>query len=84
MIKIEFNIKEKKASAYDNNTEIGICEFLEKNDTWNIIHTYVSRDYQGQGLAKKLVNKVIEEAKINNKILVADCSYAKKVIDNAN
>lgn len=84
MIKIEFNIKENKASAYDNNNEIGVCEFTSENNVWNITHTYVSEDYQEQGIAKRLVNKVIEEATVNNKKLIATCSYAKKVLDNIN
>lgn len=84
MIKIEFSDKENKASAYDNNNEIGVCEFTSENNVWNITHTYVSSDYQGQYLARNLVNKVIEEAKINNKTLIADCSYAKKVLDKTN
>ncbi len=82
MIKIEFDKKNNRSVAYDNNTEIGECVFLEIEEYWNIIHTQVSSSYQGQGIAKKLVEKIIENAKQNNKKLIAECSYAKKLIEN--
>lgn len=80
MIKIKFEKENNKSVAYDNKTVIGECVFIEDGECWNIIHTEVSRLYQGQGIAKKLVEKVIENAKIYDKKLMADCSYAKRII----
>ena len=82
MIKIEFIKEEHRAVIYDENNQIGECEFIESENTWNIIHTGVDRKYQGQGLARKLVECIIENSKKYNKNLIADCSYAKKVIED--
>lgn len=82
MINIKFLKSENRAVIYDENVEIGECSFIENEDTWNIIHTEVSSNYQGQGLARKLVECIIENSKIYNKNLIADCSYAKKIIEN--
>jgi len=79
MIKVQF--ENDKAVAYDDDRKIGKCEFIESNDTWNIIHTEVDNSYQGQGIAKKLVECVILASKELNKNLIANCSYAKKVIE---
>ncbi len=81
MIEIVFKIKENRAVAYDNNKEIGECVFVENKDTWNIVHTGVDNSYQGQGIARKLVNCIIENAKKENKNLIANCSYAKIVLE---
>jgi len=81
MISIEFNKNNKYSIAYDNETKIGICEFIENDDCWNIVHTEVSKLYQGQGIAKKLVKSIIKNAEKNNKKIIADCSYAKKIIE---
>ena len=62
MIKIVFREKERKSIAYDLDKQIGECDFEEINDSWNIIHTEVDSAYQGQGIAKKLVKNVIENA----------------------
>lgn len=81
MIKIEFDKEENRVVAYDDMTIIGECVFLESDDTWNIIHTGVDKNYQGQGIARKLVNCVIENSKKYKKNIIAECSYAKKIID---
>ena len=81
MIEIRFNKDNNKSIAYDNDMQIGECDYIETEETWNIVHTEVSNLYQGQGIARKLVENIIENAKKYNKKLIADCSYAKKVID---
>ena len=65
--------------AYINNELIGKCEYIEDNYSINIIHTHVNKKYQGQGIAKELVENVI---KSTNKKIIADCSYAKKILNN--
>ena len=81
MIEIKFEEKSNKSIAYDNNKVIGECEFIEQQENWNIVHTEVNNSYQGQGIARKLVETIIENAKKQNKNVIADCSYAKKVIE---
>lgn len=82
MIKIKFDKNNNKSIAYDDNNKIGECEFIEQQECWNIVHTEVSGLYQGQGIAKKLVECIIENAKQHNKNVIAECSYAKKVLES--
>ena len=42
MIRIVFRYQEKRAIAYDFNTEIGECNFEETEDIWNITALVVS------------------------------------------
>ena len=81
MIKIIFDEKKNQSVAYDDNVKIGECDYIELEDTWNITHTEVDNHYQGKGIARKLVECIIENAKKDNKKLIAECSYAKKVIE---
>ena len=81
MIKIVFKREEKRSIAYDLDKQIGECDFEEINDTWNITHTEVDSAYQGQGIAKKLVENVVQNAQTLNKNLEATCSYARKIIE---
>lgn len=85
MIEIKFDKNNNKSIALDNNTQIGVCEFIEQEEGWNITHTEVSNWYQGQGIARKLVECVIENAKKCNKNIVVECScsYAKRVIEKS-
>ena len=82
MIEIKFDEKKRQSIAYDNDIKIGECDYIESEGCWNIIHTEVSDLYQGQGIARRLVENIIENAQKYNKHLIADCSYAKKVIEN--
>lgn len=82
MIEIKFDENNNKSIAYDDNIQIGECDYIEVEDAWNITHTEVDPTYQGQGIARKLVECIIENAEKHNKKLIAECSYAKKVIEN--
>ena len=82
MIEIKFDKSNNKSIAYDGSTQVGECSYIEHTEEWNIIHTEVSNLYQGQGIARKLVECIIENAQKYNKKLIAECSYAKKVIEN--
>lgn len=81
MISIIFKEKEKRSLALDDDIEIGECTFEENENTWNIVHTGVASSYQGQEIARKLVDCVIENAKKLDKKVVADCSYARRVLE---
>lgn len=81
MINIKFIKNENRAVAYDDKIEIGECNFKEVGDTWNLLHTEVDSEYQGQGIAKRLVKCVIENAENFSKNLIAECSYAKKILE---
>ena len=83
MIQIKFDENNKQSIAIDKDVKIGECDYIETENCWNIIHTEVNNSYQGQGIARKLVEIIIENAEIRNKNIIADCSYAKKVIENA-
>ena len=82
MVRIEFNREQKRAIAFDEDTLVGECTFEENDNIWNINHTFVNGNYQGQGIARNLVNIVIENAQKENKKLIADCSYAAKILEN--
>ena len=81
MIEIIFDKEKNRAVAYNNTIQVGECDFLETEDYWNITHTEVNNEYQGQGIARKLVECIIENVKKEDKKLVAECSYAKKILE---
>lgn len=78
---IEIKFEGNRTVAYENDTKIGECDFVESENIWNITHTEVDPSYQGQGIARKLVECIIENAEKHNKSLIADCSYAKRLIE---
>lgn len=83
----ELDSSKKEISSHSNSEkeyvsrEVGECNFIDEGEYWNIVHTEVCKDYQGEGIAKRLVEAVIENANKNGKKLKADCSYAKKILE---
>lgn len=80
-MQITFEKDKNRVVATEDNKIIGECDFIIQDNVWNIVHTIVNSSYQGQGIAKKLVLSVIENAKKENIKVVADCSYAQKVLE---
>lgn len=79
-INYEFRLNEQRSVAVINGVEIGECNFIITNNTWNIIHTFVEENHQGKGIACKLVECIIDNGKKYNCNLIADCSYANKIL----
>lgn len=54
---------------------------LVGNDNILVIdHTYVAEELRGEGIARKLIDKVVEYARAENKKIVPLCPYAKKLM----
>ncbi|MFL0197226.1 GNAT family N-acetyltransferase [Clostridium sp. WILCCON 0269] len=47
-------------------------------DAITVTHTYVSEKLKGQGAAKKLVKRVVDFAREENKKVIPVCEFAKK------
>lgn len=77
---IEFEGDNNRSAAYKNGKLIGECEFSPSESRWIIAHTGVRPAYEGQGIAKKLVLKVIEAARAKQVKILPLCPYAKKMM----
>jgi predicted GNAT family acetyltransferase len=81
-INILFDEANNRSLAKDGEEEIGQATFSRSDKIWIIDHTYVDNRYRGQGIAKKLVDKVAEEARKQGIKLAATCPYAKKLFES--
>ncbi len=78
MIDIIFEFENKRAAAYDNKKLIGKSTISSNEKFWIINHTEVDKNYTGQGIAKKLIKIIVDEARKKNLKILPLCSYAKK------
>ena len=79
-VRILFESELKRSAAYIGDELAGECDYKVDGNVWIIDHTFVSKEYGGRGIAKKLVLKVIEEAGKRNVKIRPVCSYAYKVM----
>lgn len=76
-------LKENQYFLLGENDEI-LAEIdfpMIKEGVIEIIHTIVSPSLQGQGIARKLVEKVLEIAKEKGYRVTASCSYARHYLE---
>ena len=80
-IHVVFEESNQQAAAYDDDKRIGECQYSSAvTSEWIISHTGVRPEYNGRGIAKKLVEKVIEEARKRGVKISPLCSYAKHMM----
>ena len=76
-------LKENQYLLLGENDEI-LAEIdfsMIKEGVIEITHTIVSPSLQGQGIARKLVEKVLEIAKEKGYRVTASCSYARHYLE---
>ncbi|AYQ24174.1 MULTISPECIES: GNAT family N-acetyltransferase [Enterococcus] len=78
MIEIVYESQRKRAAAYDDDKFIGESTYSEAGNLWIIDHTFVESNYGGQGIATKLVAKLVDEARKSNIKIFPLCPFAKR------
>lgn len=79
---MEHKIKRGEKGFYIGEEAKPLAEIIfEETPTQFIIeHTGVDPSLSGQGIGKKLVNLVTDEAKKANKAVISYCSFADKIL----
>jgi predicted GNAT family acetyltransferase len=66
---------------YDGQTKLGEVTFRKSSGKDIVInHTFVKKEFEGNGYGKKLVDKVIGHAEANGLNLTATCWFAEKIL----
>ena len=79
-MQIRYEADHCRSAAYDGEQRIGVAEYAKENGAWVITHTEVDPAYGGQGIARKLVEALIEAARRDGAKIVPVCSYAEKMM----
>ena len=70
---------------YDENKEIlARLEYRRNGNILDFEHTIVSDKLKGQGIAQKLLDEAVEDARKNNFKVHAVCSYVVKKFETGN
>lgn len=76
---IQFKINDKGRGSYfinnDKGEQIAELDFHVKDNLLTAYHTGVRKELEGQGIASKLFDKVVEYARENNYKIIPTCSY---------
>lgn len=75
MIEIKFIKEENRVAAFDGDKEIGECTFYKSTGIWIVDHTRVDDSYRGQKIARRLVDELAKNARLEGVKMDATCSY---------
>lgn len=78
VLSIKFELENKRAVVYDDEKVVGESTISVSKNFWIIDHTSVDEKYGGQGLAKKLIKTIVDEAKKAGVKILPLCPYAKR------
>ena len=79
-MQIVFEAEQPRSAAYDKEKLVGVAEIEDTHGCWVITHTEVDPAYGGQGIARRLIEEVVAEARRAGKKIVPLCSYADKMM----
>lgn len=79
-LNITFDPAACRSEAYIDGAQVGECEYIDDGGVWTITHIGVRPEFGGRGIARMLVEKVIEEARAHQVQLRPLCSYAAKMM----
>lgn len=82
-LRIVFEEDANRSVAVIDGNHAGECEVSISGGVWTITHTGVRPEYGGRGIAKLLVQSVIEAARAKHAKIVPQCSYAARVMADA-
>lgn len=76
---MEYKINEeaREVQVFDGDKKIGHINMVFKGDVIDAPHTEVDKEYGGQGIAGKLVDKLVEYARENKKKIIPSCPYIR-------
>jgi len=79
-MQIRYEAEHCRSAAYDGEKRIGVAEFDARDGRWSITHTEVDPAYGGQGIARRLIEEIVAEARRAGKKIVPLCSYPEKMM----
>lgn len=79
-MQIVFEAEQPRSAAYDKEKLVGVAEIEDTRGCWVITHTEVDPAYEGQGIARRLIEEIVAEARRAGKKIVPLCSYADKMM----
>lgn len=82
MVEIVYEPEYQRSCAYDDGKVVGECTYTAEDGIWTIDHTEVDETYKGKGVASKLVDEVVQQARDAEVKIIPRCPYAKKLFEH--
>ena len=72
----------RRYEVYADDIPAGVLSYRLSGDRLCLLHTEIETSYEGNGLESVLVRYVLDEARANQRTVVAYCPYVRGWLDN--
>ena len=72
----------RRYEVYADDIPAGVLSYRLTGDRLVLLHTEIETSYEGNGLESVLVRHVLDEARANQRTVVAYCPYVRGWLDN--
>jgi len=72
----------RRYEVYADDITAGVLSYRLTGDRLVLLHTEIESPYEGNGLESVLVRHVLDEARANQRTVVAYCPYVRGWLDN--
>lgn len=72
----------RRYEVYADDIPAGVLSYRLTGDRLVLLHTEIESPYEGNGLESVLVRHVLDEARANQRTVVAYCPYVRGWLDN--
>jgi predicted GNAT family acetyltransferase len=72
----------RRYEVYADDIPAGVLSYRLTGDRLVLLHTEIETSYEGNGLESVLVRYVLDEARANQRTVVAYCPYVRGWLDN--
>jgi predicted GNAT family acetyltransferase len=78
---VTFNSEKRRYEIHVDGTFAGFTEAHEDGDVIVFPHTVVLDEFEGQGLASRLVTGALDDVRSRGKKIVAQCPYVARFVE---
>ena len=80
-VRIVDNPGDARYEIYCDDQRAGFVTYRRDADTITFLHTEIDDKFEGHGLGSRLAEGVLEEARAQNRRVVADCPFIRGYIE---
>ncbi len=81
-VEVRNNPSEQRFEIYEDSVRIGLADYSIAGDRLSLLHTEISPEFGGRGLAKQLISFALDQVRERNLLVLPICPYTLHLINN--
>ncbi|MDO9486137.1 MAG: GNAT family N-acetyltransferase [Actinomycetota bacterium] len=79
-VEVRYNPSEQRFEIYEDAVRVGLADYSIAGDRLSLLHTEISPEFGGRGLAKQLISFALDHIRDRHLQVLPICPYTLRVI----